>query len=110
VQRGWGHGTCGASRREIGEKGERGMKQDEEEDTGKRREDKAVKWAPLVVFHVPWTRGALTRWRTRRALSPAGTQAFSKKNTPAILLLPFLSDRRSNVARGRGALVLVCVS
>jgi hypothetical protein len=57
------------------------MKRDEEEDTGKRREDKAVEWAPLIVFHVPWTRGALTRQRTRRALSPTGTQAFSKEKT-----------------------------
>jgi hypothetical protein len=79
VQRGWGHGTWGASRRKMGEKGERGMKRDEEEDTGKRREDKAVEWASLAVFHVPWTCGALTRRRTRRALSPARTQSFSKK-------------------------------
>jgi hypothetical protein len=65
VQRGWGRGTWGASRREIKERGERGMKGDEEEDTGKRREDKAIEWAPLAVFHVPWTRGALMRRRTR---------------------------------------------
>jgi hypothetical protein len=70
---------CGAHLGERSDRRERGERSGMRKKICGRehREDKAIGWAPLAISHVHWTRGVLTRRRTRRALSPGETQAFS---------------------------------